>query len=64
MRGPRIVADLEREVMDSPFAHFRDKVIQGGTVTDADVNEWVEAARPRRWWTRLSDWLLEVFREQ
>lgn len=58
-----MVTDMEREVMDSPFARFRDRVVAGGTVTDADVNEWVEAARPRPWFKRLGEWLLEVFSE-
>jgi hypothetical protein len=63
MRGPAIVTEMEREVMDSPFACFRDRIVAGGTVTDADVNEWVEAAHPRSWLKRLGDWLLEVFSE-
>lgn len=45
------------------FARFRDQVMAGGAVTDADVNEWVDEARPRAWYVRLSDWLLEVFSE-
>ncbi len=44
------------------FESVAQRMIQGGTVTDADVNEWVEAAKPRRGaWRRLLDWLLEVF---
>ena len=63
MRGPQIVTEMEREALDSPFARFRDRIVSGGTLTDADVNEWVEAARPRPWYVRLGNWLLEVFSE-
>ncbi len=44
------------------FEAVSRSIIAGGTVTDDDVNEWVEAAKPRRGvWRRVLDWLLEVF---
>lgn len=38
------------------FESLVEQVTRGGTVTDADVNEWIVAP----WYVRLRDWLLAV----
>ena len=41
----------------SRFEQFAERVQAGGTLTDADVNEFITVP----WWRRLGNWLLAVF---